>query len=293
MSSRPCVGCAWRPSPALMTATPGFTCRAMRCGAPDCEWRTTNMSASIACRFQTVSSSVSPLLVDEAPTLRLITSADRRLAAISKVVRVRVEFSKNTLKIVLPRSSGTFFTSRSPTETNWSAVSRMCRINSAESPSVVSRCLRRPSAPTCRFDRVIGLIWAASPRRSRSFPVVVGEHQVLVGADLDPRAEEVGGDRQLAAAAIGEDRQAHGARAGRSRRARSAPRGWCARCAARRPPARSRARRPGTGSGCGAIRDAIRCVRSRRDAASPRAGPAARRACSRRFNRSATHAPPV
>ena len=36
----------------------------MRCGAPDCECRTTKMSASIATRLSTVSSSVSPLLVD-------------------------------------------------------------------------------------------------------------------------------------------------------------------------------------------------------------------------------------
>ena len=42
--------------------------------------------------------------------LRLMTSADSRLAAISKVVRVRVEGSKNTLNTALPRSSGTFFT---------------------------------------------------------------------------------------------------------------------------------------------------------------------------------------
>ena len=66
------------------------------------------MSASIACRLYTVSSSVSPLEVEDTPTLRLITSADRRLAAISKVVRVRVELSKNTLKIDLPRRIGTF-----------------------------------------------------------------------------------------------------------------------------------------------------------------------------------------
>ncbi len=76
------------------------------------------MSASIACRLYTVSSSVSPLEVEETPTLRLMTSAESRLAAISKVVRVRVEPSKKTLKIDLPRRIGTFFTSRSLTETN-------------------------------------------------------------------------------------------------------------------------------------------------------------------------------
>ena len=72
------------------------------------------MSAFIATRLSTVSSSVSPLIVDDAPMLRLMTSADSRLAAISNVVRVRVEFSKNRLNTALPRSSGTFFTSRSP-----------------------------------------------------------------------------------------------------------------------------------------------------------------------------------
>ena len=83
------------------------------------------MSAFIATRLSTVSSSVSPLVVDDAPMLRLITSADSRLAAISNVVRVRVEFSKNRLNTDRPRSSGTFFTSRSPIEANGTAVSRM------------------------------------------------------------------------------------------------------------------------------------------------------------------------
>jgi hypothetical protein len=79
------------------------------------------MSASIATRLSTVSSSVSPLDVDDAPMLRLITSADSRLAAISNVVRVRVEFSKNRLNTALPRSSGTFLTSRSAIDTNGAA----------------------------------------------------------------------------------------------------------------------------------------------------------------------------
>ena len=72
-----------------------------------------------------VSSSDSPLLADEAEMFRLITSADRRLDAISNVVRVRVEFSKNRLNTLLPRSRGTFFTSRSLTLTKEAAVSRM------------------------------------------------------------------------------------------------------------------------------------------------------------------------
>ncbi|CAJ4827131.1 Uncharacterised protein [Burkholderia pseudomallei] len=65
------------------------------------------------------------MLVDDALMFRLITSADSRFAAISNVVRVRVEFSKNRLNTDLPRKSGTFFTSRSVTLTNCSAVSRI------------------------------------------------------------------------------------------------------------------------------------------------------------------------
>jgi len=64
----------------------------------------------MACRLRKVSSSVSPLTAEEAVTLMFSTSADSRLAASSKVVRVRVLASKNRLTMVLPRSSGTFFT---------------------------------------------------------------------------------------------------------------------------------------------------------------------------------------
>ena len=70
---------------------------------------------------------------------RLMTSAESRLAAISKVVRVRVEFSKKRLKTLLPRRSGTFLTSRSLTLRNVPAVSRMCCRIGAGSPSIESR----------------------------------------------------------------------------------------------------------------------------------------------------------
>ena len=83
------------------------------------------MSACIAVRLSTVSSRDSPLLVDEEAMFRLMTSAESRLAAISKVVRVRVEFSKKRLNTLLPRIRGTFLTSRSETLTNEEAVSRM------------------------------------------------------------------------------------------------------------------------------------------------------------------------
>src|SRR4051812_32044674 len=213
MSRRPCVGCAWRPSPAFTTATPGFTWRAIRCGAPDCEWRTTNMSASIACRFQTVSSSVSPLAVEDAPTLRLITSAESRLAAISNVVRVRVLFSKKTLKMERPRSSGTFFTSRSETGTNWSAVSRMWRMVSAGSPSVVSRWRSRPSGPNWIFALGSRLMMApgssALPFDAEAQAALVGKHELVARRNLHRAAEEIRRYGQLASTAIGEHREAH------------------------------------------------------------------------------------
>ena len=66
------------------------------------------------------------------------------VAAISKVVRVRVEGSKNRLNTLLPRSSGTFFTSRSVTPVNGSAVSRICVRISRGSPSIESRCCSSP-----------------------------------------------------------------------------------------------------------------------------------------------------
>src|SRR6478752_4561267 len=64
-------------------------------------------------------------ICDDTLIARLMTSADKRLAAISKVVRVRVDGSKKRLKIALPRSRGTFLTSRWVTPTNDSAVSRI------------------------------------------------------------------------------------------------------------------------------------------------------------------------
>ena len=69
----------------------------------------------------------------------VITSADKRVAAMSNVVRVRVEFSKNKLKTLLPRNSGTFFTSRSLTDTKLAAVSKICSNVALGRPSVDSR----------------------------------------------------------------------------------------------------------------------------------------------------------
>src|SRR5207245_7919317 len=124
---------------------------------PEDAWRTTKMSACIAERLATVSSSDSPLVCDETAMFRLMTSADRRFAAISKVVRVRVEGSKNRLKTLLPRSSGTFFTSRSVTPTNDSAVSRIWTRISRGRPSMESRCWSSPFSLSCGLRGTLGL----------------------------------------------------------------------------------------------------------------------------------------
>src|SRR6266850_1946224 len=151
MSSSPCVGCAWRPSPALITCTCGATWLAIKWAAPLEECRTTNMSAYIAERLSTVSSRVSPLVEDDTAMFRLMTTADKRFAAISNVVRVRVEASKNRLNTDLPRRSGTFFTSRSVTPMKDAAVSRICTRTSRGKPSIVSRCWSAPSPLSCGF----------------------------------------------------------------------------------------------------------------------------------------------
>ena len=79
------------PSPALIT-TP-FVHPASRFAAPDSGWRSTTASAPMACKVSAVSFSDSPLLTLEPLAEKLITSADKRLAAASKEIRVLVESS--------------------------------------------------------------------------------------------------------------------------------------------------------------------------------------------------------
>ena len=66
-------------------------------------WRTTMMSGRMALSVTAVSISVSPFFTDEEPTDMFITSAPRRLPAISKEDCVRVEASKKRLIWVRPR----------------------------------------------------------------------------------------------------------------------------------------------------------------------------------------------
>ena len=93
----------------------------------------------MAVRLLIVSSKDSPLVALDAAMFRLKTSALSRLAAISKVVRVRVEFSKNRLNTERPRSKGTLLTSREPTLMKLSAVSRIRSMIARGRPSSDSR----------------------------------------------------------------------------------------------------------------------------------------------------------
>src|SRR5919204_6747453 len=198
-SSSPCVGCACRPSPAFTTCSCGLTWLAMRNGAPEEPCRTTKISACMAERLATVSRSDSPLVCDDTAMFRLITSAERRLAAISNVVRVRVDGSKNRLKTLLPRSSGTFFTSRSVTPTKDSAVSRIWVRMSRGSPSMDRRCCSSPAALSCRLRCTLRLQHEGEPAVRLAL-----QAQAHAVGHLHARAAMLRADRQLAPAAVGE-----------------------------------------------------------------------------------------
>src|SRR5690606_30420799 len=87
--------------------------------------RITIMSTFIAKILFTVSIKVSPLLTEEEEAAKLTISADKRFSASSKERRVRVEFSKNTLAMVISRKEGTFLIGRFSTSLKFAAVSKI------------------------------------------------------------------------------------------------------------------------------------------------------------------------
>ena len=114
--------------------------RERKCGAPLALWRMMMKSALSASRFFAVSLSVSPFLNDDASAEKLMMSALNRMAASSKLVRVRVDGSTNKLTTVLPRNAGTFLMARLPTALKLRAVSSTVMISPAVSDSMSSRC---------------------------------------------------------------------------------------------------------------------------------------------------------
>lgn len=99
-------------------------------------------SGDIASRFRAVSIRVSPFVTDDVEAEILIVSADRRFAAISKDVRVRVEGSKNRLITVLPRRVGTFLMARVEISLKDSAESRIVLISATSSSLIPRRSFR-------------------------------------------------------------------------------------------------------------------------------------------------------
>ena len=90
-SSRAWVGWACQPSPPLSTEPPKIS--AARYGAPLTLWRITSIWAPSASTVRTVSTSDSPFDTDDEAAAMLTTSAERFLAATSKLTRVRVDAS--------------------------------------------------------------------------------------------------------------------------------------------------------------------------------------------------------
>ena len=128
-------------------------CCAIKCAAPLTEWRTIKASTNIASKLRIVSSKLSPFEVADVAIFILITSAPNFFAANSKVVRVRVLFSKNKFITVLSRNNGIdfIFLDDCVLSINVSAVSRICVKSSALKPSGVKKCLSFPSTVNCKF----------------------------------------------------------------------------------------------------------------------------------------------
>ena len=104
-------------------------------------------STPIASMVSMVSRSDSPFLTDEVLTEKFMVSAERRLAAVSKLSRVRVESSKKSDTTVRPRSAGTFGMARSLTSTKESVTvmtSSMPAATSGPRSAMDSRLRRSP-----------------------------------------------------------------------------------------------------------------------------------------------------
>src|SRR6266852_4977399 len=177
-SSKAWVGCSCEPSPALTIAA--LDARARCCGAPADEWRMTMQSGAIASRFRAVSNSVSPFETLEVETLILTASADKRLAAISNEVRVRVDGSKKRLMTVRPRRAGTFLISSFETSRNVSAVSIKCVILATDSSRIPSRCFKLKLALKVVSEHKKAAFRAALACRFRCRPIHDDDPFVLV-----------------------------------------------------------------------------------------------------------------
>src|ERR1700760_3276041 len=98
------------------------------------------MSGCMALRVTAVSTSVSPLRIEDEDTDIFMTSAPSRLPAISNEDWVRVEASKNKLTWVRPRNEVRFLSIWRLSSTYSSERSSRPVISAAERPSMPSKC---------------------------------------------------------------------------------------------------------------------------------------------------------
>ncbi len=177
------MGCSCWPSPALTTEA--RTQPATRCGAPAEACRTTIASTPIASIVSTVSRRDSPFESEDVEAVKVMVSADRRFAAVSKESRVRVELSKNSVATVRPRSAGTFGMSRSVTSANESARWSTSKIPSRPRSATESRCLRAEvasRAPDAESSRAVGVEAGATvPGRARAVATAARAASVVPG----------------------------------------------------------------------------------------------------------------
>ncbi len=136
-----------------------------------------------------------------------MTSAESRLAAASKEIRVRVESSKNRLTTVRPRSAGSFLIGRSASERSSSAVLRISSASSRVRSAALSRW--RFTRYTSCDDAVLARAGSDARDRHRVGGVELREPHLdrLDQRGREVLADEVRADRQLAVAAVDEHRE--------------------------------------------------------------------------------------
>src|SRR6185312_14766029 len=147
------------------------------------------MSALSAWMFWAVSRRLSPLVVEELAASKEMTSALRRLAAISKARRVRVLGSRKRLTMVLPRRAGTFFTLRPRIFLKAVAVAWIWSISARLRSSMVSRWRRFQGMGGC------GASGADADAVARRLLGVEADGDVLMEFGRERDADVVGGDR--------------------------------------------------------------------------------------------------
>ena len=136
-----------------------------------------------------------------------MASAPRRLAAISKLVRVRVEASKNRLTIILPRSVSSFFSDWLCMGWKSLARARMASISARSRSSI-------PSSPAgIAFTPLRGGYLLHQQNFLHAVDFLELHFDDLVVGGLHHAADEARLDGQLAVAAVDQRQQLHARRA--------------------------------------------------------------------------------